>query len=212
MRRGDGLRAIALASGLLGWLTAAAGAQRRVEITPFVGGYVPTTTLGPMRVAHVLSQPVQVTGEMETNGVVGGRVGVWTGSRWGLEGTFVYAASDLRIIDGPVSGTVKANVQAGTLKAFFRATSENSGTDLFLSAGASGVQHAGRAFDLAAHQMDFGGVVGGGLHVLMSPQVTFRIDADLLVYPWSFGGSGLNESRTQTDLLVTLGLALRFAR
>lgn len=212
MRRSDWLRAVALWCGLTGLGTAGAAAQRRIELTPFVAGYVPTTNLGRMRVGHILTAPVQITGEMETNGALGGRLGVWTGDRWGLEGTFFYAASDLRVATGPVSGTVDASVQGGFLQAFFRATNQGSGTDLFLRAGASAVKHAGQAFDLAFKQLDFGGAVGGGLHVVMSPQVTFRIDADLLVYPWSFGATDLNQTRMQSDFLASLGLAFRLGR
>jgi hypothetical protein len=212
MRRRGWARAAVLGCGLLGVGVSPATAQRRVEITPFVAGYVPTTGLGRMRVGHVLSQPVQVTAEMQTTGAFGGKLDVWTGSRWGIEGLYFYAPSSLRIATGPVGGTVKANVQGGLLKAFFRATNENSGTDLFVSAGGTAIQHAGQAFDLAANQLDFGGTVGGGLHVIMSSQVTFRIDADLMVYPWSFGVVGLNDTKTQTDLLVSVGLALKLAR
>jgi len=212
MRRSGWLRAMVLGCGLLGFGASGAAAQRRIEVTPFIGGYVPTTSLGRMRVGHVLSQPVQVTGEMQTTGAFGGKLDVWTGRRWGFEGAYFYAPSNLRIATGPVGGTVKANVQGGIIKAFFQATNENSGTDLFLSAGGMTIQHGGQAFDQAANQLDFGGDLGGGLHVVMSSQVTFRIDFDFMVYPWSFGVSDLNFTKTQTDLLVTVGLALKLTR
>ncbi len=212
MRRSGWARAAVLGCGLLGLGAAPAMAQRRVEITPFVAGYVPTTALGQLRVAHIFSTPQLVTGEMQTTGAFGGKLDVWTGSRWGLEGVYFYSPSTFRITKGIFSGTLNAKVQGGLLKAFFRATDENSGTDLFLTAGATAIEHSGQAFELTANQLDFGGNVGGGLHVIMSSQMTFRIDADFMIYPWSAGVTGLDASKTQTDLMVSVGLALKLAR
>ncbi len=189
---------------------AAAQKRRRVEFTPFVGGLIPTTRLGAIRVPGLGSTPVQVTAEMLTAGGFGGRATVYGPGRLGVEGTYFMSGNDMRIAVGPFNRTFDANVQGGSLKAVFEATTGGTGTDLVLSGGLSGIKHGGSAFNLASDQLDIGGVVGGGLHIAMSSMVTLRFDGDLYVYRWS-AGPGF-ASRTQTDVMMTAGLGLRLGR
>ena len=211
MRRIGRWRGVVLGCGLAAGVAMPALAQRgRFEVTPFAGGYVPTSALGQLRIANVLPGTAQFRGQMSTAGAVGGRLGYWTGQRWGVEGSYFYSSSDFQITIGPVSGTVDAAVQGGSLKAFFRATNENSGTDLFVSGGVMGITHEGQAFRLPGNQFDMGGVVGAGLHVVMSPQLTLRIDGDLMVY--SYRSELQFTARTQTDVLMTVGLGFRLGR
>lgn len=198
--------------GILAWLLAAdaASAQTKVSVTPFVGGLIPTKPMGQLRIGGLTPQPFTFRGEMKTAGAAGGRLDVWLGPRWGVEGSYFYAWSDFNITAGPFTATVDANVQGGAAKAFYQATSAGTGTEIVLSAGLAGVQHGGRAFSLASQQFDVGTALGAGLRVEMSPRVTFRLDGDALLYRWS-AGPGF-ASTTQVDLLMTVGLALRFDR
>jgi hypothetical protein len=182
--------------------------QRRLTVTPFAGGLIPTTELGQLRIGGLTPQPFVFRGQMRTSGALGGRMGLWLTPRWGVEGSYFYSKSDFSITNGPFTASIDAEVQGGTFKAFYQATSEGTGTDLVLSAGLVGMHHGGRAFQLASEQFDVGGAVGGGLYVQMSPQVTLRIDGDLLIYRWSAGPAF--PARTQTDVLMTAGLAFRF--
>ncbi len=184
--------------------------RRRIEFTPFVGGLIPTKQLGSIRVPGLGSTPISVTGEMLTAGGFGGRATVYGTGRLGVEGTYFMSGNDMRIAVGPFNRTFDANVQGGSVKAVFEATTAGTGTDLVLSGGISGIQHGGPAFQFASDQFDIGGVVGGGLHIVMSPMVTLRFDGDLYVYQWSAGpGFG---SRTQSDVMMTVGLGLRLGR
>ncbi len=189
---------------------AAAQKSRRIEFTPFVGGLIPTGQLGAIRVPGLGSTPIQVTAEMLTGGGFGGRATVYGTGRLGVEGTYFRSGNDMRIAVGPFNRTFDANVQGGSLKAVFEATTGGTGTDLVLSGGLSGIKHGGTAFDLASDQLDIGGVVGGGLHIAMSSMVTLRFDGDLYIYRWSAGpGFGL---QTQSDFMMTAGLGLRLGR
>lgn len=188
----------------------AAQKRRRIEFTPFAGGLIPTTRLGSIRVPGLGSTPISVTGEMLTGGGFGGRATVYGTGRLGVEGTYFMAGNDMRIAVGPFNRTFDATVQGGSLKAVFEATNAGTGTDLVLSGGISGIQHSGSAFQFASDQFDVGGVVGAGLHLVMSPMVTLRFDGDLYVYRWSAGpGFG---AKTQSDFMMTAGLGLRLGR
>ena len=184
--------------------------RRRIEFTPFVGGLIPTSQLGAIKVPGLGSLPIQVTAEMLTAGAFGGRVTMYGPGRLGVEGTYFMAGNDMRIAVGPFNRTFDANVHGGSIKAVFEATTGGTGTDLVLTGGLSGIKHGGTAFQLASDQFDIGGVFGGGLHVVMSPMVTLRFDGDLYVYKWSAGpGFG---SRTQSDVMMTVGLGLKLGR
>ncbi len=189
---------------------AAAQKRRRIELTPFVGGLIPTGQLGAIRVPGLGSTPVQVTAEMLTAGGFGGRATIYGPGRLGVEGTYFMSGNDMRIAVGPFNRTFDADVQGGSIKAVFEATTGGTGTDLVLSGGVSGIKHGGTAFALASDQFDIGGVLGGGLHITMSPTVTLRFDGDFYMYRWS-AGPGF-ASRTQTDFMMTAGLGLRLGR
>lgn len=190
--------------------TGAAAQGRTFEIVPFVGGYIPSTTLGSIRIPGLGGAPTTITGEMKTAPMFGGRLAVSGEGRLGAEATYFLAASDMRIALGPFSQSFDGQVQGGSAKLTYRATSEGSGTDLTLGAGVGGIHHGGEAFQLASGQFDVGGVVGAGLRILLTPQVTLRFDGEAIIYPWS-AGSPLG-SKTQTDLMMTAGLAIKMGR
>jgi len=203
-------RRTAIAAGWAFTVSTAAVAQQKLELTPFLAGFVPLSTLGSVRVPLSGGQPNVVDGQMKTSGAFGGRLSVWVGERWGLEGSYFLSTSDLRITSGVFSRSVDAEMHGGSVKAFFQATNEPTGTDLLVSGGVSGILHRGPAFSLANEQLDLGGVLGGGLHVVMSPLVTFRIDGEIYLYRYAFAPGFA--SVTQTDLLMTVGLGLKLAR
>ena len=182
----------------------------RLVLTPFFGGVIPTARLGSLRIGGLTPQPFIFGAEVNTGGALGGRVGYWIGERWGVEGSYFWSSADVRLTGGPFSATREAELQGGTLKLFWQATAAGTGTDILLSGGLMGIEHRGSAFLLAADQFDVGGAIGAGLHVEMSPLVTFRVDGDMLVYKWACG-CGF-PATTQTDVLMTVGLGIRFSR
>lgn len=201
-----------VAVALSATLAVAAHAQRsHFEITPFVGGYIPTKVLGLTKVPGVGSTPITIEGEVATGGAFGGRITYVGRGRLGAEATYFAASSDLRIARGPIASVFDAKVRGGSLKGVYRATSEESGTDLVVAAGLSGVNHRGQGFAFTTGQFDIGGVAGAGLHIVMSPQITLRFDGEAYIYSWSSGIAGLG-SKLQTDVLMTAGLGLRLGR
>ncbi|MFN0177816.1 MAG: hypothetical protein ACKVZ0_03385 [Gemmatimonadales bacterium] len=188
-------------------------AQRpRVVFTPFVGGYIPFSDLGSIDL-NIGGFNVTAAARGTTVATFGARFGYYTRGRVAVEGSFFTAASKTRLtVGGTRLSDVDGDVQGGSVKAAYRVTDRRTDTDFFVSAGLSGTKHSGDVFTsaLAEDQFDIGGVVGMGLHVLLSPQVTFRVEGDLNLYKWSL--NRLLASRTQTDLLLTAGLGLRLGR
>jgi len=212
MNRARQFGAVGLSLALLAGGATALRAQQHhgLSITPFVGGLVPVSSLGRLTIGGLTPNPFTFEGEMKVAGAFGARVGYWVGDRWGIEGSYFYSSSDFRITAGPFTSSVDAEVQGGTLKAFFQATSEGTGTDLLLTGGLAAVNHGGQAFRLASDQFDVGGTVGAGLHIVMTQQLTLRFDGDVLIYRWSAGPSFA--STLQTDLLLAIGLGFSFNR
>ena len=188
---------------------AALRAQQRFELTPFAGGYIPTTALGVVQIP-LGGVTTSITAETETSAAFGARLGFWANSRVAVEGTYLYSKTKLQGSVAFLTQSIDATVQAGSLVLMYRATGGNTGTDLVLKGGIVGIGHGGQGFQLASGQFDLGGTAGAGLRIDMSPTVSFRIDGETFLYSWS-PGSGF-KGRFQTDVVMSAGLALRFGR
>lgn len=205
------MKRILMTLGLTAALTTHAAAQgRTITVTPFVGGFIPTQALGRIPILSAGSQVVNILGEGTTTGAFGGRVMVSGRGRFGVEGTYFFSSSDLRVTVGPIATVLDGEVQGGSLKGVYRATNGLTGTDLVVAAGLSGVNHRGRAYTYASDQFDIGGVLGAGLHIVMSEMVTLRFDGEAYLYSWS--ATKALGSRMQTDVLMTVGLGLKLGR
>src|SRR5438876_10877666 len=115
---------------------------------------------------------------MKPAGALGGRIAVWPGESWGVEGSVFWSGSDVRAIFGQFVATGDAEVRGGTLKLVYRPSSGTSGTDFVLNAGIGGVEHHGEAFRLITGRLDVAAAFGAGLRVVMTEQVTLRIDGE----------------------------------
>lgn len=205
---------LAFAGSLLG-PNAAEGQRARIMLTPFVAGFVPLSVRGS---ATATVSGIQQTVELKQQAVpaFGVRFGYQSRGPLGVEGTYFFAGSNSRIsliAGGQSFGTeLDGNIQGGSVKASYRLTDSRTDTDFFLSAGVSGTKHDGDFFTStrAQDQFDVGGVVGAGLHIAMSPQVTLRVEGDLNLYKWS--QFRILPSKTQADFLLTAGLGLRLGR
>ena len=211
MSRADARCSAVLALGWLAVSPPAATAQiKRVEVTPLAGGYIPTKTLGPVQLDFSGQTFTADESEMKTAGVFGGRIAMWPGESWAVEGSFLWSGSDMRATVGQFVVTRDAEVRAGSLKLVYRPSPGTTGTDVVVNAGIGGIQHRGAAFRLTTGQLDVAGAFGAGLRVEMTEQVTLRIDGEGFIYSWS-AGSG-SPGNTQLDIMLSAGLALRLRR
>ncbi len=202
--------AIAVAGGCLA--ASRLEAQRTtITITPFVAGYLPTKALGSLDIP-ISGITTTVSAKLKNAPAFGGKIGITPSGRFGIEGAYFYSSTKSRISLGLGVRDSDASVQGGSLKATFRATDGKTDADVIFSAGLSGTSRSGEVFrqSLAQDQFDIGGVVGVGLHLALSPQVTFRLDGDVNLYKWNWRGSIPNTS--QADVLLMAGLGLKLGR
>lgn len=210
--------------GRAAWCTAVAlmlamhpalGQRAKTIFTPMVGAYAPLTDLGSVTIS-VNGQPVTATARMQTAPLFGARFGYYPRGRVGVEASYFYAASKSKVQVttpvGPLGREQDAHVQGGSVKLAYRVTDGRTDTDFVFNVGLSGTQRDGDLFSstLAQGQFDLGAVAGAGLHLVMSPQVTLRVEGELNSYTWSH--SSALGSKRQADFLLTAGLGLRLGR
>ncbi len=191
-----------LATGLATTLATSAHAQARMEFTPFVGAFVPTSNLA----SFPISGSITARGKLTTAPAFGARFSVIGQSGLGAEASYFYASSKLELSTGPLSQSIGGHVEGGALKLVFQPRQTGS-VGFALSGGAVGVKHAGDVFDVLSDQFDIGGVLGAGLRIPLSPSMMVRIDGEGFLYSWS-AGEPFN-SASQTTLLFSAGLAIR---
>jgi hypothetical protein len=190
---------------------ASARAQRaRIVLTPFIGGYVPTTDLGSIRVPFSAGAVGVFGARMNAAPMFGARLGYWATERFGVEVSYFLVTSKVRVTTGILSANFDAEVQGASFKALYQLSNSTSGSDFFVSGGLGGVRHGGQAFNLVGSSTDLAGIIGPGVFITLSPQVRLRIDGDLMVYPWSAAAEF--PSKTQVDLVVSAGMAIRLTR
>ncbi len=191
-----------LAPMLATTLAASAHAQARIEFTPFVGAFVPTSNLATVPI----TSSVTARGKLATAPAFGARFSLIGQSGLGVEASYFYAASKLKLSTGPLSQSIDGHTEGGTLKLVFQPRQTGS-VGFAFSGGVGGVKHAGDIFDVLSDQFDIGGVLGAGVRIPLSPGMMVRIDGEGFLYSWS-AGEPFN-SASQTTLLLSAGLAIR---
>ncbi|MHB1329308.1 MAG: hypothetical protein ACYC2K_14015 [Gemmatimonadales bacterium] len=191
-----------IATGLATTLTASAHAQARMEFTPFIGAFVPTSDLA----SFPISGSVTARGKLTTAPAFGARFSVVGQSGIGVEAAYFYSSSKLELSTGPLSQSIEGHVEGGSLKLVFQPRQTGS-IGFALSGGAVGVKHAGTVFDVLSDQFDIGGVLGAGLRIPLTPGMMMRIDGEGFLYSWTAGDPF--DSASQTTLMLSAGLAIR---
>ena len=92
------------------WCLLAVRATAQLSISPTIGVYIPTTELAKAASGQQYKQEISIT--------LGGRVGLNFGQRLGLEGTAVYAPSNLKFSATGSSSSTSANILTGSGRAF----------------------------------------------------------------------------------------------
>lgn len=194
MRRVPGLSALSCC--LVGFAALPASAQ--INVTGYVGAYIPTTNLSEAP-GRLLDQ--------KTSLAFGAR-GNLGGGLVGLEGTFLYAPGDADT--GGVTGEVSSNVWAGSARLVLELGLPALPIAVHGSAGPFIIGHTGDAFENTDDTTDFGGVVGVGAQ-LGTPPVKVRADVDAYIYsfePEDALGGVTFDSETQADLVFSIGLMI----
>jgi hypothetical protein len=141
-----------------------------------------------------------------------------------VEGNFAYALSDGELTVSEPGGTIteictlpdescSAAVWLGSVKALFR-TFANEQWSFHLAAGGAVISRSGDFYQEATETTDFGGVLGVGATVDLSPRIGIAIDVEDYLYSYSATiestdiGTLDTGSKFQNDLVFTAGLVI----
>lgn len=189
----------ALALTLVG-VTPALAQLPGIEISPFVGAFVPLTDL-------VDEEAINLTASQKEALVVGGRVKVKFPGPLGVEGTFMYALSDIESDDAGDVVDVDASVWALSGRLVYTFGLPAVPVSFNASGGVALVSHD-PDIEGAESETDVGGVVGLGLRLDPPGLLAVRLDVEDYLYSFQPEGEPGEEfeSRFQSDVVVSVGL------
>lgn len=170
-----------------------AAAQGGVELTPWIGAYVPTSnSIGS------LGQDIS----RETSAVGGARLTFWGSGSLGFEATGGY--SPAKIGDDINNGNTNLLLASGRLLLALSPVSNSVG--FYLAGGPALLSRGSDPFDNDASSTDFGGVLGLGFRFGGGDdnRIGFRLDLEDYLYNGDFGGG----DDFQNDLVASLGVSI----
>ncbi|HTR21661.1 MAG TPA: hypothetical protein VMH88_12470 [Gemmatimonadales bacterium] len=189
---------------------------QQVEVTPFVGLYLPTSS-----VIQETAVGLTVSGKHGTTFLFGARLTYWTSPSVGLEASLGYTPSSMTfsVDTGGVrvgSADTSAHVILGSARVLYKVGPKGGDTDIHLLAGVGFISHGGAAYDLLGQggggisgTTDIGGVVGASVRFRVSAKLKARVDVEDNLYSAKFNiGGAETTSHFQNDIAVSLGLAI----
>ncbi len=170
-----------------------AAAQGGVELTPWIGAYVPTSnSIGS------LGQDIN----RDASAVGGARLTFWGSGSLGFEATGGY--SPAKIGDDINNGNTDLLLASGRLLLALSPVSNSVG--FYVAGGPALLSRGSDPFDNDASSTDFGGVLGLGFRFGGGDdnRIGFRIDLEDYLYNGDFGGG----DDFQNDLVASLGVSI----
>ena len=197
----------AVAVAALVTLAPAASAQR-LSLSPQIGFYIPTEHLYQLSTTGTSGDDFK----LEAGPSFGARLGLWFGSRFGIEASGSYVPTTFQFTSTTGSNPIKqdAKLFVGTGQAVLYLLPRTSFFSVFLNGGVGVVSRGGVAFTGAAKSSDVGGVVGAGASLRLGG-IMLTAGADLLGYKATYqGAQSTSQELTQKDISIKLGLGFPF--
>lgn len=171
-----------------------AAAQGGVELTPWVGVYVPTSNS-----FSTLSDDFT----RNVSGIGGARLTFWGTGHFGFEATGGYSPAK---VAGEDLSQVNTNVLVANARALLALTPVTSSVGIFVGAGGALLTRGKNTFDDDRSSTDFGGTLGLGFRFGGGDnnRVGFRLDLEDYLYNGDFGGG----DKFQNDLVASLGVSI----
>ena len=173
---------------------------QRISIAPTIGVYIPTTELVKAVNGQDFKHQVSLT--------IGGRLGIWFGNRFGIEGTGTYVPSKLTFTDTGQS-TEDANLFFGTGRVTLFLIPVTSPVWVSLNGGVGVVHRSGAAYANSTDRSDVGGAFGASVGIRLGHLLAFQVNADDYIYNASTDIPGItptDPSRRQNDVQLSFGL------
>lgn len=175
---------------------------QQLSLTPQLGFYIPTEKLVELAGGGG-------TGELEAGPSLGLRLGLWFGSRIGLEATGSYVPTTFRLAQGSQqlqSEQARLFVATGQFVVFL--VPRTSPLSVWLDAGVGVVSRGGVAFSGESDRTDIAGTAGAGIAISLGGMAVSAA-ADVLGYTASYTGSSQTEAKLeQRDIHLKVGLGI----
>jgi hypothetical protein len=172
-----------------------------ISLSPTIGVYVPTQEL-------ISSASAGAIPKQEISITVGGRLGIWFGSRVGLEGSADYAPSRLKF-SATGQSQQDANVLSGSGKLTIYLLPEKGPVSFRITGGVGVVSRSGTAYANVADKTDIGGTGGAALGLRLGPLLSVVVGAEDYVYKPNFTGGLVNGlEQMQHDIHLSLGIGI----
>jgi hypothetical protein len=186
-----GLPAAAIMTAVM---TRPAVAQGGVELTPWVGAYVPTSN-SFSTLSDDFTRDVSVIG--------GARLTFWGTGHLGFEVTGGYAPAK---VGGETVNETNTNLLLANARLLLALTPVTSKVGVFLGGGGALLTRGKNTFDDDRSKTDLGGTVGLGFRFGGgdNSRVGFRVDIEDYLYNGDFGGG----NDFQNDIVTSLGVSI----
>jgi len=172
-----------------------AAAQGGVELTPWVGAYIPTSNS-----VGALDEDIS-----RNTGAAGGvRLTFWGTGRLGFEATGGYAPA--KIGNETVNQSGNTDLLLANARLLLALSPVTNSVGFYLAGGPALLSRGSNPFDNDASSTDFGGVVGLGFRFGGGDdnRIGFRLDLEDYLYNGDFGGG----DDFQNDLVASLGMSI----
>lgn len=213
------IRSLVAVLVLAPFATLAGQGKGRIELTPFLGMYVPVADL--IKESDPVSGLSVVFGQKSAFSL-GARLGYGLSDRAALEGAFGYTSSDVTVEIPGVGGTsISGTVLQGSARVVYRLNAPASPTGWHLIGGLAVTSRGGDIWSQIESsgtkvngRTDFGVVIGGGVRLPVGKGFALRIDVEDYISQAKFtlddGIQALDsESQLQNDLVLSVGLAIQ---
>src|SRR3954468_17200575 len=172
-----------------------AAAQGGVELTPWIGAYIPTSnSVGALD--EDISRNVGAAG--------GVRLTFWGTGMLGFEATGGYAPA--KIGNETINQSGSTDLLLANARLLLALSPVTNSVGFYLAGGPALLSRGSNPFDNNTSSTDFGGVVGLGFRFGggENKKVGFRIDLEDYLYNGDFGGG----DDFQNDLVASLGMSI----
>jgi len=172
-----------------------AAAQGGVELTPWVGAYIPTSNS-----VGALDEDIS-----RNTGAAGGvRLTFWGTGRLGFEATGGYAPA--KIGNETINQSGNTDLLLANARLLLALSPVTNSVGFYLAGGPALLSRGSNPFDNDASSTDFGGVLGLGFRFGGGDdnRIGFRLDLEDYLYNGDFGGG----DDFQNDLVASLGMSI----
>ncbi|HWN19412.1 MAG TPA: outer membrane beta-barrel protein [Gemmatimonadales bacterium] len=186
---------LAVAAVAVSAVAAPAAAQGGVELTPWVGAYIPTSnSIG------ALDEDIS----RDVGGAAGLRLTFWGTGNLGFEATGGYAPA--KIGNETINQSGNTDLLLANARLLLALSPVTNKVGFFIAGGPALLTRGSDPFDNDASSTDFGANLGIGLRFGggENSRVGFRIDFEDYLYNGDFGGG----DDFQNDLMASLGVSI----